>query len=130
VIVLPTLPDYEVRQWLSTCSIGVLPSRYEGFGMAFLELMGSGLPIVGTPTGGMPDVITTGVDGVIVPIGDADLLAKTLLGLLRDRALRTEMGRAAWLTARRHNWREVGESMAAHYRNIRMEPSPAGLPNV
>jgi len=73
----------------------VLPSKGEGFGIAFLEAMAFGKPVVGGAHGGTPDVIEDGVCGYLVPHGDVDRLAEALERLLLDEAHRAELGRRA-----------------------------------
>jgi N-acetyl-alpha-D-glucosaminyl L-malate synthase BshA len=76
-----------------------LPSETEAFGLAALEAMACGVPPVATLTGGVPDLITQGVDGYMEPVGDTDLQAKRLINLLSDEVLHDQMALAARLTA-------------------------------
>jgi glycosyltransferase involved in cell wall biosynthesis len=71
----------------------VLPTLSDGFAITQLEAMGYGLPVVTTPNCG--DVVTDGVDGLIVRAGDANALAKALARLDADRNLVREMSRQA-----------------------------------
>jgi phosphatidyl-myo-inositol dimannoside synthase len=70
-----------------------LPSAGEGFGLVFLEAMSLAKPVVGGNHGGIPDIIQDGVSGFLVTHGDEAQLSANLNLLLRDRALREEMGR-------------------------------------
>lgn len=72
----------------------VLPSAWEAFPIAILEAMQAGLPIVATSVGGVPEAVTDGVSGRLVPAGDADALAGALSELLPDPAARARMGAA------------------------------------
>ena len=72
----------------------VMPSFYESFGIACLEAMAFGLPVVATRVGGLPEVIEDGVTGLLVPPGDADALAQAMIRLLSDADLRRRMGQA------------------------------------
>ncbi|WP_169805865.1 glycosyltransferase family 4 protein [Azohydromonas lata] len=73
----------------------VLPSFHEGLPMALLETMAMGLPSVVTSAGAMAEAVRDGVDGLVVPPGDAQALADALDTLARDTALRGRMGAAA-----------------------------------
>ena len=76
-----------------------LPSETEAFGLAALEAMACGVPPVATLTGGVPDLITHGVDGYMEPVGDIDAHAARLTALLTDSALHDRIATAARLTA-------------------------------
>ena len=72
--------------------VAVLSSVSEGHPFALLEAMARGVPVVSTRVGGVPELV--GEAGWLVPPRDPDALAKALLALLRDRALRGELGRS------------------------------------
>jgi N-acetyl-alpha-D-glucosaminyl L-malate synthase BshA len=76
-----------------------LPSETEAFGLAALEAMACGVPPVATLTGGVPDLITQGVDGFMEPVGDTDSQATRLISLLTDTALHDRVATAARQTA-------------------------------
>ncbi len=76
-----------------------LPSEMEAFGLAALEAMACGVPPVATQTGGVPDLITHGVDGYMEPVGDTDAQARRLIELLSNPALHERISKAARNTA-------------------------------
>lgn len=71
-----------------------LPSYAEVFPVVVLEAMASGLPVVSTFTGGVPDAVENGHNGLLVPAGDQQALAAALSRLLLDGSLRQSMGEA------------------------------------
>jgi glycosyltransferase involved in cell wall biosynthesis len=75
-------------------SLFVLPSNEEGLGIVILEAMASGLPVVSTRCGGPETCVVDGETGYLVPVGDAEALARRMQVLLEDRALGQRMGRA------------------------------------
>ena len=81
--------------WLKTADIFVSPSRWETFGIAIVEAMVLGLPIVATATDGAKDIISDGVDGLLVPVGDASALADAIIDLMRNPSLRQRLGENA-----------------------------------
>jgi glycosyltransferase involved in cell wall biosynthesis len=79
----------------ASLDVMVSSSRQEGLPMAILEGMASGLPLVATAVGDVPTVVRDGKTGVLVPSEDVAALAAGIVGLLRDRARREELGAAA-----------------------------------
>jgi glycosyltransferase involved in cell wall biosynthesis len=87
-----------------------LPTRFEPFGVAFIEAMYFGLPCVGTNAWAVPEMIVDNETGFTVPIDDADALTDRLLRLLGDRALARRMGEAGRARAHGHfTWERVVE---------------------
>ena len=87
------LPKPEVRAWLTQTHVFVLPSHSEGFPMVVLEAMASGLPVVSTRVGAIPDLIAEGVNGFVVEVGDVAGLADRMATLYHHDRLRLDMGR-------------------------------------
>lgn len=81
------LDDDQLGAQLKSCDVLVLPSFYEGFGIAFLEGMAHGLPAIGATTGATPTLIRDGINGFLVPPGEIKALADRIRQLSRDRAL-------------------------------------------
>lgn len=80
---------------LATASIYALPSFAEGMPMSILEALSAGVPVVTTPVGGIPDAITHGEEGLLVPTGNPSALCDALGTLLADAELREKMGSRA-----------------------------------
>lgn len=80
-------------QYLAASDIFVLPSVHEGFGLAFLEAMHCGLPVIASSTGGQTDFLKDGETGFLVPVGDVDTLADRILRLTGNAALRERISR-------------------------------------
>lgn len=94
-------PD-EVALALRRATIFSLPcvrvqggARHDGLPVALLEAMASALPVVSTPVGGIPEAVSDGDTGILVPSGDAHRLAVALATLLNDAGLRRRLGLAA-----------------------------------
>jgi glycosyltransferase involved in cell wall biosynthesis len=80
---------------LVDAEIVVLPSLSEGLPVALLEALGHGKAVVATHVGGIPEIVTHGVDAVLVAPGDPDALARAIAELAADPARRARLGRAA-----------------------------------
>ena len=80
-------------------SLFVLPSHYEGYGMAYAEALARGIPVVGTTGGAIPDTVP-GYAGVLVPPGDVDALTEALEGLLVAPDRRETLAEGARMYAR------------------------------
>lgn len=85
----------DVVQLLPAFDVFALSSRYEGLPIALLEALASGLPVVATTAGGIPEVIEEGRQGFLVDPGDAGAMAYRLIRLIEDPTLRGDMGRSA-----------------------------------
>ena len=77
----------------------LMPSEMESFGLAALEAMACGVPPVATRVGGLPELVTHGVDGFLEPAGDIQAYAARAIELLSDQALQDRMAAAARKTA-------------------------------
>jgi glycosyltransferase involved in cell wall biosynthesis len=85
----------DLRARLRSAGIYTLPSHSEGQPIGILEAMASGLPVVATRVGGIPDLIRDGVDGLLVDPGQPEQLAEALGSLIASPDLRSRMGQAA-----------------------------------
>ena len=77
----------------------LMPSELESFGLAALEGMACGVPPVATRVGGVPELITDGVDGYLESVGDIAAQAARVTALLNDEALHARVSQAARRTA-------------------------------
>jgi len=127
------LPRAELVAVLAASTVFVCPSVYEPLGIVNLEAMAVGLPVVGTATGGIPEVVDDGVTGLLVPIDQADDgtgtpldpdrfvadLAAALTQVVTDPARAAAMGRAARQRVEDHfAWDAIGERTLEVYRTV------------
>jgi glycosyltransferase involved in cell wall biosynthesis len=94
-----SLDPPEVVRAIDRARALVLPSRSEGLGRVIIEAFLRGRPAIGTRVGGIPDLIEDGVNGLLVPVGEAEALAAAIERLLTDHALAERLGAAARETA-------------------------------
>ncbi|MFQ5695850.1 MAG: glycosyltransferase, partial [Terriglobia bacterium] len=86
------LPPGELALRYASCSVFVLPSTGEGFGIVFLEAMAHAKPVVAARSGGTPEVVVDGETGLLVEPGDGRALQAALTRLFADTDLRRQMG--------------------------------------
>lgn len=101
------------REYAST-DLFVMPSRYEGFGMPYVEAMRYAKPVIGTTVGGVPDVVPAGT-GILVPPDDASALLDAITSLTASAERRSEIGQAGRLWAERFHWERVIDQLEMHY---------------
>ncbi len=90
----------EVMELLSLGDLFLLPSEKESFGLAALEAMACGTPVVASDAGGIPEVIVDGVTGYICPVGDIDGMVEKSLSILKDPSKQQRMALAGQAWAR------------------------------
>jgi glycosyltransferase involved in cell wall biosynthesis len=84
----------DIPDLLGSAEIFVLSSKKEGLPRTIIEAMLSGLPVVATRVGGVPELVEDNTTGFLVPPGNSQALATALQGLIKDRGLRRAMGEA------------------------------------
>ena len=89
------LSDSELAALLRQSHVLAVPSRYEGFGIVYLEAMSFGLPPIATSAGGPNEFVTDGETGFLVDPGDTTTVSRAVEKLATDRELLVEMGQAA-----------------------------------
>jgi glycosyltransferase involved in cell wall biosynthesis len=86
------ISEEEKRDAFDACDLFVMPSRYDSFGIVYLEAWRCGKPVIGANVGAIPEVIEEGKDGLLVEFGDVDQLATAVISLLNNPDLCREMG--------------------------------------
>ena len=89
----------DVIDFLRACDVFIFPSLYEGLGIALIEAMAAGCACVASSAGPIPEVISNGEDGILVPPADPEAIAAAVCRLLDDETLRRRLGDAATKTA-------------------------------
>jgi glycosyltransferase involved in cell wall biosynthesis len=89
----------DVIDFLRACDVFIFPSLYEGLGIALIEAMAAACACVASAAGPIPEVVTDGEDGILVPPADPEAIAAAVCQLLADEPLRARLGLAASKTA-------------------------------
>lgn len=110
----------QIPLWLNAADIFVLPSLSEGNPNVLLEAMASGLPIVATTVGGIPEMIRDGREGLTVSPKSPKSLARKITLLIRDKILRERLGQNGLKTVRENygTWERQSEKLKAIYETL------------
>jgi phosphatidylinositol alpha-mannosyltransferase len=126
VTVLGKVSDEERTRALAGADLLCAPSLgAESFGMVLTEAFAAGTPVVASDIAGYRDVVRDGVDGVLVPRGDATALAETLRELALAPERRVAMAQAAARRAERYAWPTVAAEVLGAYEEAIAMPAPA-----
>jgi glycosyltransferase involved in cell wall biosynthesis len=132
VHLLGAVPNQQIAEHLGRGHMLALPSSYEALGIAYLEAMRFGLPVIATAAGGAHEIVDDGREGFFVAPGDVEALSEYLRLLMTDRELLLRMGLAARRRAAHHpTWEQsfqcarelLGCLVASHQRHRRKETS-------
>jgi len=113
------LSEEQIIALYSSARLFVCPSRYEPFGIINLEAMACGAPVVASATGGIKEVINSGVNGLLVPPGDVTALADAIEHLLTDEQLRLkyiEAGRRR--VEQEFSWHRIAQKTYQLYEEL------------
>lgn len=109
-------PSNEVIAFYRSADVFVMPSLSEGFGMAALEGMAAGLPVIASDVGGLPSFITHGVNGLLVPPGDVEALGSAIEEILEFPDFGAQLAASAKSTAANHDWDRISSQYVELYR--------------
>jgi glycosyltransferase involved in cell wall biosynthesis len=113
---MPQLEPDEVAQAFDAATLLVLPSWPEGLGRVVIEAFARGRGVVATNAGGIPDLVTDGQEGILIPPAAEDALVEALLRVLGDSTVAESLGKAAH--ARYAAWHTTPAEFAAAYREL------------
>jgi glycosyltransferase involved in cell wall biosynthesis len=105
-------PTRDVGRYWSAAHVALMCSDAEAFGLVTVEAMRAGLPVCGTNSGGTPEIIDPGVNGLLSAAGDADALAANLIVLESDENLRHRLAVRAVETSQRFRRDRYGDELA------------------
>jgi glycosyltransferase involved in cell wall biosynthesis len=114
VRILGMVPEAVLEAEYAACDVFCMPSRYEGFGLTFIEAMRYGCVVVGTTAGGVPEVVPPGT-GLLVPPEDIGALADVFARLGADPAERQLLGEGGKAWAAKFDWAEIVAELEREY---------------
>ena len=106
--------------YFKASDIFCLPSTTmaESFGIVNLEAMASGIPIVSSKLGGIPDIVKDGENGLLVKPGDVEGLADALIYLLKNEDVREKMGDDGRKKVENYSWEKIAEETDKIYKKL------------
>lgn len=124
---LGQVTDNELSAALLSSHLLVMPSLYEGLGIAYLEAMGHGVPVIASSAGGAGEIIDDGEEGFLVDPGDTVTLGKRIRRLAQDSGLLTAMAKKATERfSRALTWDETG-SVIRDFLNVKICSAPGAI---
>jgi len=108
----------DIAEILHASDIFAFPSRSDGQGLALVEAMAAGLPCVAARTGGIPEVVEDGADGLLFEREDPDGLASKILSLAEDSVCRRRLGKNAKRKARQFGMAKYVKNIMQHYDEL------------
>ena len=129
VVLVGTVPEEDMPSWYRAADVLAYPSVKEGFGLAVLEAMCAGVPVVTSDLPVFREYLTDGQDALLVPVEDVDGLAGALRAALEDSELRNRLVRAGYAVVGRFTWECAAERHRRIYDDLsgRLVPSGPGL---
>ena len=100
----------------ATADLVLNTSTVDNMPISLLEAFASGVPVVSTDAGGIPDMVDDGITGLLVPVGDVQAMAAAAMRLLQDRALAARLTQAALSRVLAYQWTQVRERWLDTYR--------------
>ncbi len=108
-----------VESILCKADLFLLPSASEAFGLAALEALACGVPVVGTIVGGLPELIKDGEVGYLEPVGDYEAMARRSLEILSNDGLHAKMSKnARTLTVEKYDTKDIVKQYYKYYQEV------------
>ena len=127
VRVIGTLPDAEHERLFRAADIFAFPSTKEGFGLAALEALACGLPVVASDLDALRTFLADGRSALLVPVGDSRALGAALARVARERTLCEQLRAGGLKVAYAYTWDEAAVAHERTYSDVLRACQPAGL---
>ncbi|MBM3204528.1 glycosyltransferase family 4 protein [Candidatus Uhrbacteria bacterium] len=116
VKLLGNVPYQDIPPLIARAEVFVVPSRAEGMGIVFVEAQAAGTAVIGSRTGGIPDVIQDGETGLMVPVEDVESLTQAMDRLLGEPSVREELVKQASQNLSRYSWDQIAREIDVIYQ--------------
>ena len=123
VDIIGSVSQEKLVYYYNSCDIFVMPSLHESFGLAALEAMACGIPVVVSDVGGLKTFVTDSETGFLVAPANANEIAVRIALLLENDSLRNQIGEKAQIEARSRTWEITSREIALLYSNLVKSPN-------
>ena len=123
VDIIGSVSQEKLVYYYNSCDIFVMPSLHESFGLAALEAMACGIPVVVSDVGGLKTFVTDSETGFLVAPANANEIAVRIALLLENDSLRNQMGEKAQIEAGSRTWEITSREIALLYSNLVKSPN-------
>ena len=120
VVFLGTIRHKEIPRLLNRSHVFARPSRFEGFGLSFIEAMACKIPVVTCPSGGIVDFVFDKETGFLVPPDNPEKLANTILEIKNNAQITDKVIKNAYdLVVKKYSWRSIVAMVTREYKKLR-----------
>ena len=112
------LSEDEKLKMFKSADIFAVPSRIETFGIVVLEALASGIPVVASNVGGIPQILGNGKYGVLAKAGDPEDFAKKIITLIKNKSLRNELSEKGKQRVKDYSWDDIASKTIELYSSI------------
>ncbi|MBI2625988.1 MAG: glycosyltransferase family 4 protein [Candidatus Nealsonbacteria bacterium] len=110
------IPPEGIPEYLAMADCFVLPSLKEGFGIAVLEAMAAGVPVVASRVGGILDIVEDKKTGLLVEPGNVEDISQSIQRIFQDSALKEQLINNAMTELKRYDWQDIAEKVYKIYQ--------------
>lgn len=119
ITLIDHVPHAEIKKYLSIADVFIRPSLDEGFGIAFIEAMACGIPVIGTNVGGIPDIIKNNENGIIIEPRNEKQIINSILNLLNNKDLAEKLSaKGHEYVKKQFNWDNIYKKMKSVYEEV------------
>jgi glycosyltransferase involved in cell wall biosynthesis len=122
---LGQIPHQGIQEAYNSADIFLNASHVDNQPLSILEAFASGLPVVSTNAGGIPDMVTDGVTGYLVECGDYQSLAERAVQMLDDPSTTSRLANSAYIECQKYRWEEVRTKWLRQYYRLMNRSLPS-----
>lgn len=119
LVITGKVPRKKILEFYSMANVFLLPSSYEGFGLSMLEAISGKIPVIASPSGGPGDILTHGVDALLLEEPTPEEIFKSVYAVLTDQELRETLVKNAFeVVKKKYTWKSVVDELELIYRQL------------